>query len=343
MTTSSSFRHIVELKREGRLPEALHELEKALESQPDDLFLMASLADTLVRMKRPTEAKQVIDGVLAVDPEHQPGLIALGDLHRAAGRNKDALEAYRLAAWNSRTGSCRLTPYLAKRQAQVLSKLGELERAEELLRQALATHPDDRALQVELASVLLKRQKAEDALTLLESLTTVYPEDRWIKNLLLEARARSRPAEQVARELDLALSTGAGRANSDLWRLKALRAKDEGRWLEAGESYLEAHRLEPAQAFYIQQAGFSFKKAGELARAVECLEPEFLQDPSNRYVRGALVSCLRSLGEQARLLELFDRAIARRPDLVQLIGMRKKMAAPPSSRARVNRRKRATA
>ena len=103
----------------------------------------------------------------------------------------------------------RLTPYLARRQAHVVVKLGKAGRAEELQLQALATQPEDRSLRVERASLLLGQGRIEAAVTLLDELARLYPDDRYVKRLRLDARTRTRALEEVSRELDLALEVPA--------------------------------------------------------------------------------------------------------------------------------------
>jgi tetratricopeptide (TPR) repeat protein len=326
LTRQSVLQAVRELKRLGRHAEAQRQLEDELSRRPGDLTIKASLADLLVRTRHLVRARALADEVLQADPDNLQGLTVLGSLHLASGHPEQALEAFRLAAFSARTGVQRLTPYLARQQARALTQMGEIQRALDVVSQALALHPSDPSLETARVSLMMKLGQIDAARDSIDRLKTVRPDDPEVRRLALEARTSGRAPAEVVAELDRALSTSVGRGDVQLWTLKAKKASEAGQWSVAAEAYLEAHRLDGRTGFHLRLAGFAFKKAGDLGRAIECLEPAFMQDPSDVYVRSCLLACVKTVHGPAQVRDLLERARQRHPEVRALLGLRRKAA-----------------
>lgn len=337
MVDSSPQSEIVELKRKRRYAEALALLEKLVAANPNSLYWKASMADLLVRMRRLDQAGCVIDEILTEAPDHVGGLTARAELFLARHDRTGALALLELALASSRVASGKPSAYVARRQAQILTQLGRLEEAAVLVSEALDAHPGEPKLGADMALLLKRTGKIEAARDLAERLAASHPKDPNVRRILLEIRAEGRPPEEVSRELDRALSSAIGRSDLDLWTLKARKAAEAGLWEESAKSFLACYRLDPTQRFALKQAGFAFKKAGDLQSAIECLKPCFVDDPLDLFVRNCVFSLVRSERGPSATVELIDQALGRHPELHLLHGLKRmeqKRSARPKTAAR---------
>jgi len=105
------------LKESGRYSEAEEEIRSELQENPEQSFLKASLADIYVRQGRLTEARILVEEVLARDPQHPEGLSVMGDLFIKQRFPQKALECYRQAF------SRNPKPYLVLKAARAFKEM----------------------------------------------------------------------------------------------------------------------------------------------------------------------------------------------------------------------------
>ena len=351
-------RRALELAFCGRAREALPMVERAEAASRGHTAATVTRAVVLVRLNRAAEARLVARRVLAQAPEHLAALVALGDACAALGRLAEADRAYagaeavaaaeraagddaraaakRAAGDDARTANARAAigagsaaaRYRARRHARVLVRLERYDEALAVVdRVRAAVAEGDALLEAARGWVLLAAGRAAEAGVVAEAASARWPEDRRVRRLAYEVRTRARPAAETAAELDRALGSAGGRENVELWIVRARRAAEAGEWLREAESWLAVHALAPRDGGARRRAGFAFKKAGELARAIACLEPEFLADPRDVFVRGCLLRCLEDNGERVRARAVVDRALAAHPHVRALLGIRRKVAA----------------
>ena len=317
------------LRNRGYVREALAAAEKACARWPGQRALTAVRADLCARLGRTMEARELVAEVLAADPVHAGALAVRGDLATAARKWEAAVEAYRAAAWAP--GALKWAPHVMRKLARALERCGRVDEALGALAQGLAANAGEVSLAVERAWVLARAGRTDEARGAAEALASAHAGETRVRALVLEMRARARTVEEATREVEGALTTTAGRADPQLWAVRARRMAEAGAWAEAARSWLAVHALVPRDgapettSFARQQAGFAFKKAGALADAAECLEPEFLLDPTNVFVRGCLLSCLLDNGEMQHAVELVERALAQNPEVRALLGVRRKL------------------
>jgi len=313
------------LRNRGHVREAFTAAERAAARWPEHRAVKAARADLLVRTGRLAEAERVVAEVLAEDAQHAGALIARGDLAAARGRHEAALADYRLAA--RAPGALRAAPHVMRKQARALARLGRGDEALAVLDEALARHPGEVGLAVERGWLLAGAGRHAEAAALAEALAAAHAGDAAVRGLALELRTRGRPSGEVARELDGVLCTLAGRADAQLWAVRARRASEQGDWPRAAESWMAVHALDGARRPARRMAGFAYRKAGQPALAARCLEPEFLANPGDHPVRACLLASLADNGESERAIALVERALAERPDLRGLWGVRRKLLA----------------
>ena len=88
--------------QQGKLPLAESCYRAALERDPQDIDTRAHLGQSLLRQKRPTEARPLLEGVIAENPKHDYGysLMALAETLSAVGENDAALNVWKQVTEN---------------------------------------------------------------------------------------------------------------------------------------------------------------------------------------------------------------------------------------------------
>ncbi|MFH0725284.1 MAG: tetratricopeptide repeat protein [Pseudomonadota bacterium] len=82
------------LAKQGQLDRAIILLQKAIEADPDTVFLRFELAILLISQKDFTGALRVVEEILAKDPENVDALMLLGRIHQSLERPDEAKKAY---------------------------------------------------------------------------------------------------------------------------------------------------------------------------------------------------------------------------------------------------------
>jgi tetratricopeptide (TPR) repeat protein len=85
------------LKAERRYQQAEHLLEQALRADPADLRAKASLADLYYRQERYRQAMALAGQILREDPDDPRALVVMGNVLKARGKPREAIEYFRLA------------------------------------------------------------------------------------------------------------------------------------------------------------------------------------------------------------------------------------------------------
>jgi predicted Zn-dependent protease len=152
----------------GRYDEAVAHLESLHRQNPNDVDVRVQLAVCRQRMGHDEEARTLLDGVLAEQPDHGLALRARGQMALSAGQFADA------ETWLAR--AARVLPYDYKAQHalwECLRQQGKTEAAEvqrrradtlyerrqrqsEILTHLMSQKPDDLALQCELGRLYIQ-------------------------------------------------------------------------------------------------------------------------------------------------------------------------------------------
>ena len=121
----------------GKLPKAEASYRAALERDPDDHDTRAHLGQCLLRLKRAAEAKPLLEGVVAREPEHDYGhtLMALAEAFTALGEPDRALELWKRVTDNHAYPRARV------QYAELLIARNEAESARAVLNDVIEDDP----------------------------------------------------------------------------------------------------------------------------------------------------------------------------------------------------------
>jgi tetratricopeptide (TPR) repeat protein len=224
---------------QGRLPEAISELKRALELDAEDLAARFDLGVALRRSQSYAEATKVLDQVAAADADH-PGLaLERGLIFEATGNAAEALKAYENAL-----AKAPKDPDLMLRVGCGGVSAGRVAAAEELLRKVLAQRPNSAETNHCLGRALLAQEKIPDAQRLFDRAVELDPNRAEYHLYSGRAANEAKNVAKADRELAAALAIDSSLADA-YWQRGVLRAR-QGAVKDAVADLSKALKLNPS-------------------------------------------------------------------------------------------------
>jgi len=372
-------------ERRGQLPEAQRWLTKAVEtSGPDNVQPALKLVEFHLRNDQPSAAKESTKFLTAKAPDALPVLVMLArvnlanselvparaNLSRAATlANQTPTLLLKIAMLQSAAGhvpgaAYSLSKALAERpdflaaqalMAEVEMRQGELDKADQRIRQIIASHPKEgvgyglqgdlarargqriasidayrRAHQLEQSTASLLRlyvalapSEPSAALQLADQWVKTRPQDTAVRRALAAAHARAGNLKAARSAYEALLKVTPEDADSLNNLANVLLLTQEPGALKVAE---QAMALKPTAPHILGTVGWAAFKAGQTDRALQLLRDALLRDPANRDARYFLGAVLASTGRsnEARAeLEAAlggDQLFANAKDAQQLLG-----------------------
>jgi predicted Zn finger-like uncharacterized protein len=224
---------------QGRLPEAIAELKRALELDREDLAARFDLGVALRRSRSYDEATKVFEQVAAVDADH-PGLaLERGLIFEATGHAAEALKAYEGAL-----AKAPKDPDLMLRVGCGSVSAGRTSAAEELLRKVLVQRPNSAETNHCLGRALLADEKLPDAQRLFDRAVELDPNRAEYHLYAGRAANEAKNVAKAERELAAALAIDSSLADA-YWQRGILRAR-QGAVKDAVADLTRALKLNPS-------------------------------------------------------------------------------------------------
>ena len=315
----STASRIKDFKKRGKYEEAEEEIRQGLEKNPDDLFWKTSLADLYARQGRLTEGRILAEEVLSRDPQHPQALSVLGDIFLKQHSSRDALECYR-QAFNRDP-----RPYLTLKAARALKEMGKYEEALQELEKILVVKSQSLPFLKEKAFILNRMKRYDQALGIFEKVKEISPDDPFVQKEILRLRSRTRPNEQVLKELRKVVGMDSKKDDAQMHGLLAQKLKETCQIREAAAEYGIAARFSPENLFYVKQQGFCLYELKRYDEAIRCLSEVFRKDPTDYFVRSALEKSFTASGDLEGLLDLYEETFRLYPGQKPLLGKIKKI------------------
>jgi len=298
---SSAISRILSLKKSGKYQDAEDEIRHELEKNPDHLLLKVSLADLYLYRGRLAEARIIVEEVLTQDPQHPQALAVLGDIFLKQHSFQEALECYQ-QAFNRDP-----RPYLNLKTARVLKEMEEYEEALQELNKALVVKPGSLAFLKEKAFILNRMKRYDEAMETYGKVNEISPNDPFVQKEILRLRSRTRPDEQVLKELQRVVGMDSKKDDAQMHGLLAQKLKEAGQVREAVAEYGTAAKLAPGNLFFVKQQGFCLHELKRYDEAIRCLSEVFRRDPTDFFVRSALEKSFGARGDLTGLLDLYEK------------------------------------
>jgi tetratricopeptide (TPR) repeat protein len=195
------------LDHAGRYPEAIDALNKALQLDPEYTDALLNLANSLQQMGRLSEAREPLEHAVRLNPENAEVQNNMGVLLASSNQVPQAIERFRLAA--------RLDPQYVRAHinlSRTLVGTGEKEEAIRELEQAIQLAPRRADLECDLGTLLGENQQYEAAVEHFQAALGHAPNfAKAYFNLALSLARLNRPTEAIAtfnRGIQVARSNG---------------------------------------------------------------------------------------------------------------------------------------
>ena len=366
----------------GRNEDGVAASRIAVEQRPDSADAHSNLGLALMNLERFEEAGEALRRARALDPTHQSSLQNSAELLRKQGRYEAAVDAYRAvlqrdgryalayaglgdalyqlqryeAAVDALGTALEIDPglpfagKLSLLMGRAARSLGQLDRAEELYRDALAADPNEAAGLLELAGVLRAQGRRDEAEALMSRARELRPNDPAHLQTIAEAlRKEQRYEEALAAYRDvLAIAPDYAFAHAGmgdtLFRLerfeealgameRALAAQPDqevagvlhslagqaaqhlGRIDEAARHYAEAVRIDPRDSSSLDRLAMVRFGQKQYQEALVLYRNLLELTPDSAQTYSNLGATLYYLGRADEALRHFERAVAIEPDL----------------------------
>ena len=322
MSSQSELGAALQLKREGRLDQAVIALEALLARQPANALALAHLAETQLRRRRLTEAAECLDRAEAAGGTTAMTARLRGDLYYKRRRYAEAARSYREADALGDKGTWSLVGL-----ARSCLHSGDIEGAKGAASKAAERAPTDSRGWLVLGEIAMAEGRLPEAEKFFARAHEASPNDKYAYAELVEARVMQMPEEARAQEIEVLLRTTA-KGNTHLQRLLGRLQKDLGQLEKATETLGRA--VESGDSYSRSAYAFSLKKAGRLDEAAHALAQCLADDPADPVIFKNYVSLQTQRGAtdelRATLEELLPRAGARRG---AFLGALKKLPTSP--------------
>lgn len=355
-------------ERRGQLVEAQRWLSKATDSSgPDDLAPASAMVEFHLRNRQPAAARDAVKQLTAKAPDALPVLVmsarvhlansdlipARADLTRAATlASKNPTLLLKIATLQTEAGHWPGAAYtlgkaLIERPAflpaqallaEVEMRQGEYDKADQRVRQIIASHPKvgvGFGLQGDLAAARGQRAAAIEAYrrahqieqstaSLLRLYGSLAASDATAALQLAEQWVKARPQDLAARRIVAAghARTGNLRAARSAYEALLKVAPDDADSLNNLANVLlltkdpsalkvaeQALALSPTTPYIIGTVGWAAFKAGQTDRALQFLRDARLRDPANRDTRYFLGAVLAATGRAAEARTELEAAL----------------------------------
>ena len=292
----------LELKRSGRLDEAVIALEALLADEPRNAFALAHLAHCQLRRHRPAEALAELEKAEAAGGATAFTARLRGDALYRLGRHAEAGRAYEEAdALGDRS------PWTLAQLARARLRRGDLDGARDAAARAVERDPQSAQGHVVLGEVASRAGDAAAAEAHFAKAHELAPADQYAYARLVEARLLQLSPDGRGRELEVLLRSS-GRGNRHLSGVLARLRSQLGDEAGAAAAW-RSGRGSGDDLFARAQEGYALRRAGRLEEAAVLLRDVLLQNPGDIILFKTYVSLQRKLGAHDELRQTLEELL----------------------------------
>jgi tetratricopeptide (TPR) repeat protein len=259
--------------RRRQFPEAVAEYVRALNENPRDSDARARYAEALVGMKNLAEAEKQVSEAMLMDGKNPAVLLAAGDVAKARGELKQALDRYEEAMQLAPSAH---EPYV--RAAIVAARLKDPQRARGLAETAGQLRPNNPDVIVAQALVVGVNDPKQ-ASTLLTQAAEAAPEDPQLPFLLgdiyMQMGGQLEAVDALRRAVTLAP------AFDDAWYLLGKVNRELGRNDEAKRCFTEVTKLDKTRSDAWVAIADILATTGDDAGALDAYQKALRAEPNN--------------------------------------------------------------
>lgn len=292
----------LELKRSGRLDEAVIALEGALARSPANAVALAHLAEVQLRRRRLADAADALERAEALAGTTAFTARVRGDLRYREQRWRDAARCYADAGMLGDRGTWSLVQL-----ARCHLRLGEMEAARGAASRAAERDGTEASPWVVLGEVALREGREDDAVHLFEQAHERAPGDEFAYAKLIEARVLRLPPEDREREVEVLLRSH-DQKNRHLMGVLARLRSEGGDDRLAAETWAARRKLHGDQ-FARKMEAYALRKAGDLEQAAALFRVCLLADPEDLILFRTYVHLQRKRGALDELRSTLEELV----------------------------------
>ena len=308
-----------DLQRKRKYTEAEKEIQEALQEYPDNGLLLNCLAEIYVRQKRYQEASLILERQLRLNPNDGYTLALTGELMAQQGFYQQSLPYFEQAL------SLKESSYLYSQFIRALNNAGQEEKALAVVNSALEAYPQDKYLLQEKGKVLKKLKKLPEAARVYEKVLETASDDSFAYREYIRIKTSGKTNDELIQELKAILKVSSRAGNPHLHTLLGDMYKAERKYEEAILAYQQALRLTPDNDYVLGHLGFCYSKLQRYDEAQQALRHPFIHNPTNEYLRSAIISAYKHTGNTCGLIETLEEALRQNPKAYSLIGIMRRI------------------
>ena len=289
---------------------------------PRDTWRWHDVALELSALGQDEAAEEAFARILAIDPNHLPGLLGTARCARRRGAHEAALAAFSRAAELAPGDKWRWTE-----MGEELSELGRLEEAEAAFRRAIEAAPGDAHAVLRLAAFIRTSGGSGAEQAFYEEYAATHPEVLWARLRVatgLRVRERLDEAEAICREV---LAKEPENVSALLESGQCARQKRDH--VGALALFRKAVALAPDDLWPRLELAQELRAAGDSGTALVEAEEIARRYPGERAALIVYAQCLRDAGRHEEALTAYEQAAAAFPDdngvLVELAAQKRRL------------------
>jgi len=255
-------------KQDGRISEAITELDRFLESNSDDVFALSHLAHVYLLQNKLDESGRLIDRALKIDPSNAFANKIKGDILFIEGNMSESATIFE--------GLINLKPddtYAYGKLGVIYRKQGKPENALSILKRGIEIAPDDPALHRALGDVYSQSGNDEEAVAEYQKAVEIDPEDEYAFRGIVSSKSKEKDIKTAITQLQKVLKIPSHSQNPHLHALLGTYLKQQKQYENAASEFREALKLNPNSIYFQTQLAFCYSKAEQYQRVIELLEP----------------------------------------------------------------------
>jgi predicted Zn-dependent protease len=309
VSATGSLEHALDLKRSGRLDEAVIALEGVLARSPSNPIAFAHLAEVQLRRRRLADAADALERAETLAGTTAFTARIRGDLRYRERRWRDAARCYADAEALGDKGTWSLVQL-----ARCHFRLNELEAARGAASRAVERNDGESSAWVALGEIALREGREDDAVAMFERAHERAPADQFAYAKLIEARVLRLAPEDREREVEVLLRSQ-DKGNRHLLGVLAKLRSQGGDDRAAAEAWGASRKLH-GDLFSRKMEAYALNKAGDVEQAAALMRACLLEDPEDVVLFQNFVRIQRKRGAldelRSTLVELVPLAGGRR-------------------------------
>lgn len=304
------------LAQSDRREDARRQFEAALEIEPQSPAILFALAQLAYQTKHPEDATRYLQRYVElpaeIERDQDPALLFLGQIAEEGRRLEEALK------WYEQVGPGDQQLSAITRKAIVLGRLGRVDEARRVLREAPVTEREERNRMIAVeAQVLRSAGRHADAFKLLDDALAQQPDE---PDLLYD---HAMAAEKVDRidvlERSLRKLIELRPEHAHAYNALGYTLADRGLRLEEAQQLIEkAVALAPDDGHIIDSLGWVLFRRGQFAAAIEQLRKAFELMPEAE-IAAHLGEALLAAGQRDEAIRILRRGREIDPDNETLV------------------------